>query len=273
MNPSGDLIVLLVVLAIIAAAMLPRQWRPSGTAYGTARWANMDDLRRAGMIRNGEGLILGKTRTGRLIKMSRYIHTAIFSPAGGGKTVSFSTVWLLTKRGSIVVNDPKGELYRLTAHIRRAMGEIVVRLDPFEVCGAEPDTFNPLDLIRDDCVDDVRALAEAMVIRTGEEKDPHWNDQGANVIAALLAFICAEITAEERNFSSLRDLIALEDLRNAAVESMKGKGGIYARMAGVIDQLEDKEKAGVLSTAHRHTTFLDSPAIIKSVSKSSFDAR
>src|SRR5579885_3586699 len=159
MSASGNLIVLLVALLLIVAAMLPREWRPSGTAHGTARWANMDDLRRAGMLRNGDGLILGWTRTRQLVRWNP-VHLLICSPAGGGKTVSFSTVWCMTKRhGSMVINDPKGELYRLTAHIRRAMGHKVIRLDPFGVCGNDSDTFNPLDTIGDGegCLDDCRA--------------------------------------------------------------------------------------------------------------------
>jgi len=285
MNASGDLIVLLVILAILGAAMLPRQWRPSGTAHGTARWANMDDLRRAGMLRTGDGLILGKTRTGRLIRMFRYVHLAIFSPAGGGKTVSFSMVWCMTKRfGSMVVNDPKGELYRLSAHIRRAMNHKVIRLDPARVCGPGEDTCNPLDLIGDgeECVDDCRALAEAMCPEAPEgERDPHWREQAVNVCATLLAFICTELKAEERNLTSLRALLSQENLCLAAVAAMRAKGGVFADLAGIIEQLQSKEEGGgwskegasVMSTLHRHTQFLSSPAIIRNTSKSSFDAR
>jgi type IV secretion system protein VirD4 len=96
-------------------------------------------------------------------------------------------------RGSVLVNDPKGELYRATAEKRRAMGQRVVRLDPFSVCGPGGDTFNPLDLITDKAegIDDARALAEALVVRTGEEKDPFWNDPAANILTAGLACILA----------------------------------------------------------------------------------
>src|SRR5262249_29995857 len=114
---------------------------------------------------------------------------------------------------------------------------------------------------------------EAMVIRTGEEKDPHWNNQAANVLTALLSFICSEIKPEERNLSSLRELVAHEELRNTAVAMMQAKGGVFARAPGVIAELQDKEKAGVLSTVHQHTTFLDSVAVLPCVSKSTFTPR
>ena len=57
------------------------------------------------------------------------------------------------------------------------MGHKVVVLDPFKVVTQTPDQFNVLDEIEADsplAIDDARSLAEALVIRTGEEKDPHW---------------------------------------------------------------------------------------------------
>lgn len=283
MNSTSDLLILLIVLAVIGALLLPRRWRGSGTAYGTARWANLDDLHSAGMLADGDGLILGRTRTGKLIRMFRYVHLAIFSPAGGGKTVSFATVWLMTKRkASMVVNDLKGELYRLTSHIRRAMGQKVIRLDPARICGHGEDSFNNLDLIGDgpECVDDCRACAEAICPEATEgERDPHWREQSVNLCTVLLVFICTTLKAEERNLVSLRTLLSQEDLCLAALASLRAKGGVFANLAGIVEQLQNKEGGGwskegssVFSVAHRHTAFLDSPAMIRSVSKSSFDA-
>jgi type IV secretion system protein VirD4 len=278
MNSQGEHVIQLAVLIAVAALLLCLRptWRRSGTAYGTAKWATMQHCQQKGMLADSDGLILGQTRDGRLLRMLRYIHLALFGPAGGGKTVSFAVPWLLTKRGaSMVVHDPKGELYRLTAARRRAMGHQVVRLDPFEVCGPGADAFNPLDLIesRANCEDDARALSEAMVLRTGEEKDPHFNDQAANVITGLLSFILSDLRPDQRNLSSLREMVTDADLCGPTVAAMRAKGGVFARMAGVISQLEDKEKASVFSTVHRHTTFLDSDAINTCTGSSSFDAR
>ena len=274
-NNGSNLLVGLVLLAIIGAALLPRRWRGSRTAHGTAKWASDKDLKRAGMMAR-DGLILGRTRDGKLLRMPSYTHLSVFAPTGAGKGVSFIVPWLLThNRGSMVVLDPKGENYRLTHLQRQVMGQKVVRLDPFGVCGPGADSFNPLDLVGDgpDCVDDARAMAEAATVRTGEEKDPHWNDQAANVITGLVAFILSQIKDDERNLSSLRELVADAGACGSAIELMRGTGGMFARLAGVIAQLEEKEKAGVFSTVHRHTTFLDSEPIMASVSKTGFNAR
>ncbi len=195
-NPDlNGWISVMVVVAVIALIYSRRPWRPSRTAHGTARPAYREDLKRAGMLA-GKGLLLGRElgKRSKLISMPRYVHLAVFARTSAGKGVSFLIPWLLTWwRGSTATLDFKAELYRATAAKRRKMGQKVVRLDPFGGPGA--DSFNPLDLMGSgpDCIDDARAATEAMVVRTGEEKDPHWNDQAANVITAILdAFLASQ---------------------------------------------------------------------------------
>src|SRR6202041_1588018 len=132
-----------------------------------------------------------------------------------------------------------------------------------------------------------RAFAEAMVVRPPEgDRDPHWSEQAANVITAILAVLLAQTSGPHRNLISLRQL-ATDPGKPADKEGKGGEpdgvtkvalllqemGGVFALLAGVLQQLQERERAGVLSTLHRHTTFLDSPAISANVSSSSFDAR
>ena len=70
----------------------------SGTAYGTAKFAKEKHCRAKGMLADSDGLILGRDALGRATADAALRHLAIFSPAGGGKTVSFAVPWLLTKR-------------------------------------------------------------------------------------------------------------------------------------------------------------------------------
>lgn len=54
------------------------------------------------------------------------------------------------------------------------------------------DTLNPLDFIEKDspdAIDDCRNIAEQLVIKTGEEKDPHWNEAAEMWIAAVTAAV------------------------------------------------------------------------------------
>ena len=60
MNPGADdqVVALLVIATIVVLVFYRRQWRPSGTAFGTANWMSEIVLRKAGMLA-GNGLVLG----------------------------------------------------------------------------------------------------------------------------------------------------------------------------------------------------------------------
>ena len=47
--------------------------------------------------------------------------------------------------------------------------------------------------------------------------------------------------------------------------------GLVARMANTMLQKVDRERSGVISTAHRHTAFLDDPRIVESLKRSEVD--
>ena len=156
------------------------------SAYGTARWADRSDLEQAGMLSATSGLIVGRMALIRprfiegvralfnfrlkaaaaceqfmlsmrkleppaaLVRLVKAVHILVTAPTGAGKGVSLVVRHLLTSPDSAVVIDFKGELYRLTADARRAMGHKVVVLDPFKVVTQTPDQFNVLDEIEAD---------------------------------------------------------------------------------------------------------------------------
>jgi|SRR5579884_1581701 len=284
MGNASDLLILLVLLAVIGAAIMRRPWRGSGTSGGTARFCMVADMERAGML-EGNGLVLGQLRDSTLIRLPKNtVHTSIFAPTGAGKGVSLIVPWLRTCiPGSCVITDPKGENYRLTAEWRRAMGHETIKLDPFEICGPGSQTFNPLSLIPDGpgCVDDAHVLAEAMVVRSGEEREPHWNNMAANVMRGVLSLILADMADKDRNLLTLRDILTDYGLCMNCVAALKAKGGVFARMAGVIEQLQSAEEGGrwtregasIMSVINQHTTFMDSPAIARNIAQSNFNPR
>jgi type IV secretion system protein VirD4 len=130
------------------------------------------------------------------------VNISCFSPVGGGKSAGLVIPFLLDGNGagpkdSFCAVDYKAELALKSAMQRYRMGSDIVLLDPWKmVAGSKlrfpAATLNPLDFIdKDDpeALDHIRDLAEAMVIRTGEEKDPHWADSAEAVIATALGVI------------------------------------------------------------------------------------
>ena len=279
------------------------------TAHGTARWAGPDDIPH---LLEGSGLVVGqiegtigrlagvralfdarltaraacrkfltscrRKQPEQLVRLTTAVHTAVFAPTGVGKGVSCVLPHLLTCPDSCVCVDFKGENYRLTAHARRRMGHRVVVLDPFKLVTPEPDTFNPLEFIdraSDTALDDCRDLAEALVVRTGQEKDPHWVDAGEIWIAAMTATVVAFAAGGDRSLQSVRALLTDPDKMQAAVkimcESEDVWQGMLARLGHQLGHFKDKELSSTLTTTNRFMRFLDTIAVADSTRRSSFD--
>jgi type IV secretion system protein VirD4 len=288
-----------------------RSRKRRSTALGSARWAGESDLRRAGMLNAAAGLILGRfpmqrdfpsrlktlvsgdvpseqacrefcvnsaAKANHLVRLPQAIHTLAVSPSGGGKGVSLIIPWLLSCDESCVVVDFKGENARLTAeHRRKAFGHQVVILDPFRAVATQPDCFNPLDFIDknnplalDECAD----LANALVVRTGEEREPHWNDSAEAWIKGMLALVVQHGELGMRSLQTVRDLFSQPDRLDMAVKAMRESTaweGMLARVGGQLAQYVDKEKSSTLTTVARHLRFLDTLAIADSTKASSFN--
>jgi type IV secretion system protein VirD4 len=278
MNPSADdQLVALFFIAVLVVLFYRRRWRPSGTAFGTATWMSENALRRSGMLA-GNGLVLGRSFGGALIRLPQFCHVLLCGGTGSGKGVSIIIPNLLSYcRGSVVCFDTKGDLYATSAGRRAARGKRVIRLAPFN---GSKDTFNPLDTIPCDpmLVDSARALAEALVVRQGTEADPHWNDKSVQVICAVLVLVLLTFKDEDRDLNSVQEIASDPDMLKAAAKMLQGLGGIPARLGAQLKTLFDKEGvgltkegAGVLSTVTRHLSFLDSELVAKSVATSTFD--
>src|SRR5581483_9253458 len=283
------------------------------TTLGSARWADCDDLRRAGMLDAKTGLILGRiTDTRRnvwpalkalfnprvasdvaveeflalfrkkpaeaLVRLPKAVHTAVFAPTGVGKGVSCVIPFLQTCPESCVVIDFKGELAKLTGnHRREKFGHKVVILDPFRVVTQKPDSFNPLDCIDKDsplAIDDCRDLEAAIVVRTGEEKEPQWNDSAEAWIAAMVACVVQYGEPGQRSLQTMRMLLSDPQKMQKAIELMCKSDaweGMLSRMGHGLTRYVDRELGSTLTTTNRHLRFLDTIAVAQSTSKSSFD--
>lgn len=213
-----------------------------------------------------------------LVRMPKAVHTAVFAPTGVGKGVSCVVPFLLTTDESAVVVDFKGENFRLTAeHRRRAFGHRIVVLDPFRMVTLTPDTFNPVEFIERGsplAIDECRDLAEALVIRTGQEKDPHWTDSAEAWIATLIALVVHYAESDDRSLQTVRTLLTSPEKLDLAIKLMcasEAWRGMLARMGGQLTHFKDKELGSTLTTTNRFLRFLDTLAIAESTETSSFN--
>jgi type IV secretion system protein VirD4 len=219
-----------------------------------------------------------KRRQSELISLPNAVHTAVFAPTGVGKGVSCVVPFLMTSRESAVVVDFKGENYRLTAaHRQKVFGHKIVVLDPFKVVTQAPNSFNALDFIDKDsptALDECRDLAEALVIRTGQEKDPHWVDSAEAWISALTALVVHYGEPNDRSLQTVRTLLASPEKLEMAIKLMGSSDawdGMLARMGNQLTHYKDKELNSVMTTTGRFLRFLDTLAISESTKSSNFN--
>jgi type IV secretion system protein VirD4 len=142
---------------------------------------------------------------------------------------------------------------------------------------AHPDRFNPLQSINAAsalALDDCQALAEALVIRTGQEREPHWADAAEMNIAGITAFVAQHAPPEDRSLQTVRELLADPEELAAAILVMRQSSawnGMLARMGNQLTHFKDKELASTLTTTGRFLRFLDTLAIAESTKSSTFD--
>ena len=149
--------------------------------FGTARWAGVKDLRKAGVLRYQGGMILGQLAGAKLkcaydddkqsvvmslkkasqkIIQSGIYNTLLSAPTRSGKGVSCVVPTLLSYPGSVIVLDFKGENFNTTSGFRAKFGK-VYRWEP---TGEKGHHFNPLMEIRggDNAFSDANLIADIL---------------------------------------------------------------------------------------------------------------
>jgi len=207
-------------------------------------------------------------------------HGVTIAGARSGKGTSFIIPNLLLYPGSVIANDPKGELARITARRRHKMGQQVAVIDPFLESGIHEDelaAFNPLDIIDPDdegAMDEAGLLARALIVpESGTGK--HWTDSAGNFLHGVILYVALRCIGQERTLPHVRTLITLPDDEfygeGGLIEQMQETGGFCEQAANSLIAKSDNERSSVLSTALEQTAFLASPAMKRGLGQSTFD--
>jgi type IV secretion system protein VirD4 len=178
-------------------------------AYGTTRWAtikeifnkenNTSDTKIAGQIlgKVGRKLIIQKNDS----ELNRNI--LLVGGAGAGKTTGkiIPNILFNTSK-SMVISDPKGELYELTSEIKRKQG-YKVHLFNFKDRNIS-DRFNIFDYFKKDS--DAYKAAHAYVTNTsseGKPKDDFWNQAQASLLQAFMLYVKYKFPKEQHHMGSV----------------------------------------------------------------------
>ncbi|MEO0966624.1 MAG: type IV secretory system conjugative DNA transfer family protein, partial [Planctomycetota bacterium] len=207
----------------------------------TAEWADPEDFAARNRFRIGD-LWLGRSPLhGEPLGYSDDRHALIASGTRGGKGASLILPNLMLWPGSMVVMDPKGENASVAAARRgdgkdyvMGMKQKVAVLDPMRIAEVEDKyrkRYNPLDMIEvgsDDMEDQAAVLAEAIIIRTGNETDDYWKDEAEAALQAIILHVKTTpyLKDEDRNLVTVRRYILRGDVER--VERLKEH---YAKQA------------------------------------------
>jgi type IV secretion system protein VirD4 len=242
-------------LAIGGAAR--RAGRPHlPTTYGSARWADISDVRDARLL-SDKGIVLGLYGN-RYLRHDGPEHVLVVAPTRSGKGVGLVLPTLLTWTGSAVIHDIKGENWQLTAGWRARFSRCLL-LDPTSAASAR---FNPLLEVRKGMheVRDVQNIADILVDPEGmRERRDHWDKTAhALLTGTILHVLYAE---EEKTLARVASFLAdpsrsiLRTLRIMLTTSHLGTEEepvahpVVASVARELLNKSDNERSGVLSTA------------------------
>lgn len=270
------LVTLVAVFRMVTNPMINHFGDPPDATHGSARFATKAEVSRLTKI--SDGLLVGRDlKTGRLLRYGGPAHLLTMAPTRSGKGVSTLIPNLLTANRSVICIDPKGENARIAGRARHHFGPVHV-LDPFGITGQPSAAFNPLadlDPSGLDVAEEAAALADALVYDApGEAGEAHWNEEAKALIAGIILYIVAQEPLERRTLATLREhLTETPEDFSALLTQMQDTAetaGLIARAANRHRSKDNREAAGVLSAAQRHTHFLDSPRMTVALGRSDF---
>jgi type IV secretion system protein VirD4 len=241
----------------VALAMALSVWRGrelhGATTFGTARWADDQEIRAAGLL-NDEGVVLG--RFGKdYLRHAGAEHVLFFAPTRSGKGVGAVIPTLLTWAGSTIVHDIKGENWTLTAGFRARLGTVLL----FDPTNPASSAYNPLLEVRpgETEVRDVQNIADILVDPEGSlDKRSHWEKTSHSLlVGAILHVLYAE---PDKTLAGVATF--LSDPRRSIEQTLSvmmrtahlGEAGVHPVVASTARELlnkSDNERSGVLSTA------------------------
>lgn len=290
----------LVGLAV-AKMLLANSSKPNEYLHGSARWANIDDIRAAGLLPKKLALwrrLAGQSQAthsgvyvgawldtkGKLhyLRHDGPEHVATYAPTRSGKGLALVIPTLLSWAHSAVITDLKGELWELTSGWRQKHAKNkVLRFEPAASNGGA--CWNPLDEIRvgtEHEVGDVQNIATLIVDPDGKGLETHWQKTSRSLIVGLILHALYKGRAEG-TVATLPSIDAMMSDPRRAIDELWMEMITYGHLDGhnhpvvgaaardMIDRPEE-EAGSVLSTAKSYLDLYRDPVVARNVSRSDF---
>ncbi|MBU9681825.1 MULTISPECIES: conjugal transfer protein TraG [Burkholderia] len=240
------------------------------TTYGSARWADARDIRKAGLTQPA-GVFLG-LHDGQYLRHEGPEHVLTFAPTRSGKGVGLVIPTLLSWPASAVIHDIKGENWAITAGWRARFSHCLL----FNPTDPKSAAYNPLLEVRRGAheVRDVQNIADILVDPEGAlERRNHWEKTShALLVGAILHVLYA---SEDKTLCGVANFLSDPacpfELTLHRMMTTRHLGDaphpVVASAAREVLNKSDNERSGVLSTAMSFLGLYRDPTVAEVTSR------
>jgi type IV secretion system protein VirD4 len=262
-----------VVVAIGMSVWRSRQSKLV-TTYGSARWADATDIRKAG-LNQPAGIFLG-LHDGEYLRHEGPEHVLTFAPTRSGKGVGLVVPTLLSWPASAVIHDIKGENWSITAGWRSRFSHCLL----FNPTDPKSAAYNPLLEVRRGAheVRDVQNIADILVDPEGAlERRNHWEKTShALLVGAILHVLYA---GEDKTLRGVANFLSdpacpfeltlhrMMTTRHLGAGQGNTPHPVVASAAREVLNKSDNERSGVLSTAMSFLGLYRDPTVAEVTSR------
>ena len=216
-------------------------------------------------------------------------HSLIMGASGSGKTQAFMfpLIKILGRAGeSMIVTDPKGELYEACGSLLKEKGYKIILInfrDPKEGAAWNPFSY-PYRIYKEGNADKanelLQDLASNILIDPNNKAEPFWEQTASNFFTGLSLGLFDDATEAEININSINMMAETGEDRigasNYIKEYFKSKGELspaYIAAASCINA-PNETRGGIMSTFRTKTRIFSSQeALSEMLSYSDFDIR
>ena len=214
----GVMAAALIRLAVYVKGKNAKKYR-KGTEYGSARFGNKKDIKpyTDPVFRNNIPLTKTECITmnsrPKNPKYARNKNILVVGGSGSGKTRFFVKPSLMQMHSSYVVTDPKGELLLSCGKLLQRGGYKIKVLNTINF--KKSMRYNPFSYIRSE--KDILKLVNTIIMNTkgdGEKAaEDFWTKSERLFYSALIGYIFYEAPEEEKNFTTLLEMINASEAR------------------------------------------------------------
>jgi len=218
----------LFTITILVFVFLKRDqtvnYKQDDGTHGTATWMSAQTAKNVLGVGLNKGIIFGKMAEGGLLGLIKpkpivtlppktYFNrnVAIFGASGSMKSRAYvrnNILQMASEGHSIIVTDPKGELFQDTSLFLESRGYNVKAYNLSNM--QHSDRWNPIAEVKNDI--DAQLFAEVVIANTkmpgSKGSDPFWDRGEQNLLKALVMFVVNEYPEGERNLPSVYSLLA-----------------------------------------------------------------